>query len=255
MFPESFIIGNTKIKLGAIASTNDFTRELLTKGDKITEGTVVIAENQYNGKGQRGNNWVSEPGMGLTFSVVLFPKFLSPSDQFELSQAISLGIVSYLREVLPVNMSAICVKWPNDIYVEEKKICGILIENSVSGSRLTHSIVGIGLNINQKIFNDSLPNPTSMRLCSGSWFKGTQVLNGLCGYLDARYIELRNGASQKIKEDYLQSMYGYGMIREYQINGVLHRARAKGVDTSGRLILAIEGAEDVYCDFKEVVFL
>ncbi|MBL4754156.1 MAG: biotin--[acetyl-CoA-carboxylase] ligase [Flavobacteriales bacterium] len=242
------------IKLDATTSTNDYAQALLTKGENIAEGTVVIADKQLMGRGQRGNSWVSEPGLNLTFSIILYPKFLRPSDQFELSKAISLGIVSYLRTALPVNLSLISVKWPNDIYVGDKKVCGILIENLVSGAKLTHSVVGIGLNVNQTQFSDSLPNPTSMHLVANSAFDLEQVRKELFGYLDARYLTLRNGAWHKMNKEYAASLYRFGEMREYQVKGVLMRAQICGIDDIGRLILESESGEKVHCDFKEVVF-
>ena len=254
MLSDIFVIGNSTIKLGAIASTNDYMRELLTKGEKITEGTVVIAENQHGGKGQRGNKWVSEPGANLTFSIVLYPKFLRPSDQFELSKAISLGIISYLADTLPVNLSEIKVKWPNDIYVGSEKVCGILIENLVSGNRLTHSIVGIGLNVNQKIFDKSLSNPSSMKLLSETEYDLSLTLNGLCHCLDRRYIDLRNNSTQRINKEYLSALYKFEEIWDYEIKGVPVRAQIVGVSETGALIMEDEHGKQVHCNFKEVVF-
>jgi len=254
MLPDTFVIGNTMIKLDATTSTNDYAHNLLTKGENIVEGTVVIADNQHKGKGQRGNIWVSEPGLNLTFSIILYPKFLHPSDQFELSKAISLGIVSYLRRALPVNLSAITVKWPNDIYVDDKKVCGILIENLVSGARLTHSIVGIGLNVNQEVFDKGLLNPTSLRLLVNSEYDLEHVRQELLTYLDSRYIELRSGARHNINEEYAASLYQFGEMRVYEVKGVHLRARICGVDETGRLVLEAENKEKVHCDLKEVVF-
>ena len=254
MIPDTFIIGNVMIKLDAIGSTNDYAHDLLTKGEEIPEGTVVIAENQVAGRGQRGNLWVSEPGKNLTLSVVLKPKFLSPSDQFELSKAISVGIASYLREVLTVNMSAIRIKWPNDIYVGSDKICGILVENTIGGLRISHSIVGIGLNVNQEKFDSDLRNPTSMKLTGGKLFDINLVKNKLCSFLDKRYIDLRNGAYQKIDEEYLEFLYKYQEWGAFEVNGKAIVGKITGVTKSGKLILELEDGKEIQCDFKEVTF-
>ena len=254
MLSDIFVIGSSTIKLDAIASTNDYTRDLLTKSEKITEGTVVIAENQHGGRGQRGNSWISEPGSNLTFSIVLYPKFLSPSDQFVLSKAISLGIVSYLAESLPVNVSEIKIKWPNDIYVGAKKLCGILIENSVSGNKLNHSIVGIGLNVNQESFDASLPNPTSMKILGGKAYDLLTCFEALCACLDRQFIELRNNASKRINTEYLNALYQFEESGIYIINGVTVQARIVGVSKAGALELIKDDGKKVECNFKEVVF-
>lgn len=255
MLPDSLIFGSAKIKLDAIGSTNDFARDLLTKGDEILEGTVVIAENQQTGRGQRGNSWVSEAGMNLTFSVVLFPKFLSPSDQFELSKAISLGIINYLRDVLPVNMTGVRIKWPNDIYVGNEKICGILIENAISGSKILHAVVGIGLNVNQDHFEKSLANPTSMKLVSGEHFELEHQLSCLLGYLDRSYVELRNRGSQKLNNNYVKNLYRYKELAQFKIGNQPIQATIIGVDGSGKLILEKENKEQMHADFQEVKFV
>ena len=254
MLPNSLIIGSTKIKLDAIASTNDFIRDLLTKEEEVIEGTVVIAENQHGDRGQRGNNWISEPGKNLTFSFVLYPKFLAPSDQFDLSKAISMAIVKYLQEVLPVNMSAVRVKWPNDIYVGEKKICGILIENAVSGSNIQHSVVGIGLNVNQEQFDADLPNPTSMKMITGDSREVDEILNELCGYLDAAYIDGKHNQFRNVNSIYEECLYLYGETKGYIMNGEAMKASIQGVDEAGKLILKMESGEIVHADFKEVSY-
>lgn len=254
MLPDTLVFGRIKIKLDAIGSTNDYIHDLLTKGEDLTEGTVVFAENQSAGRGQRGNKWDSEPGQNLTFSVVLFPKFLSPSDQFSLSKAISLGIVSYLSEVLSVNMSAIRVKWPNDIYVKDKKIGGILIENAVSGTKLIHSIIGIGINVNQEEFNPGLPNPSSMKLVAGCGFELNEVLSELCTHLDRRYFELRNCSHQNMHTEYLDKLYEYQVWRDFKVKGVAIRGRILDVMRSGKLVIEVKDGEDIQCDYKEVVF-
>jgi len=254
MLSDIFVIGNNTIKLDAIASTNDYLRELLTKGEKITEGSVVIAENQHGGKGQRGKKWMSEPGENLTFSILLYPRFLRASDQFELSKAISLGIVSYLQDTLPVNVSEIKVKWPNDIYIGREKVCGILIENAVSGNQVAHSIIGIGLNVNQQVFDKSIPNPTSMKLSSQKDHDLSLVLEGLCQYLDRRYMRLRNTPLREAAEEYLGVLYRFAEIWDYEVNGVPLRAQIVGVSGTGCLMLEDEHGKQIHCNHQEVSF-
>ena len=151
------------IWLERVDSTNDEARRHISEIDNLS---VVSALRQTAGRGQRGNRWQSADGENLTFSIVL--KFgadqlesMAASGQFVISEVAALSVVDFLaRHDIEAK-----IKWPNDIYVGDKKICGILIENALKGNCLSHSIVGIGLNVNQTVFDPSLPNPTSMAIC------------------------------------------------------------------------------------------
>lgn len=137
-------------------------------------GTVVTAREQTAGRGQRGNSWESEPGANLTFSLVLRPHKWPATRQFELSMAVAVGVCRALRRSLPD--ADIRVKWPNDIYAGDLKMVGILIENTVSGSYITRSIAGIGINVNQTVFRSKAPNPVSMAQIAGHPFDLDTVL-------------------------------------------------------------------------------
>lgn len=129
-------------------------------------GTVVTAREQTAGRGQRGNSWESEPGANLTFSLILRPQQWPAARQFELSMAVAVGVCRALRRALPPDAD-VRVKWPNDIYAGNRKMVGILIESTISGSLITRSIAGIGINVNQTIFRSSAPNPVSMAQLAG----------------------------------------------------------------------------------------
>lgn len=145
------------IKLDSIGSTNSY---LASRAIDLPHATVVSTYNQTAGRGQRGNTWESEPNKNLSFSVLLRPKNIIARQQFYLSEAVSIAIVNTLNRHIP--NQKISIKWPNDIYVNDMKICGILIENTLSGYNITQSIVGIGLNINQLKFLSDAPNPISL---------------------------------------------------------------------------------------------
>ena len=130
------------IKKNQISSTNTVAIELLKK-EELPEGTIIWADEQTKGRGQRGNSWESEPGTNLTISIILFPHFLKAEDQFLLSKVTSLAITDYLAN----RFNQVTIKWPNDIYVANDKIAGILIENSIIGSSFEYAVIGIGLNI------------------------------------------------------------------------------------------------------------
>ena len=146
------------IWLESVDSTNDVAKRHISDIDNLS---VLSALEQTAGRGQRGNSWTSAPGENLMFSIVLKSPALMAEEHFALNEIAALSVSEFLSTY---GIKA-QIKWPNDIYVDEKKICGILIENSFRGKSISSSIIGIGLNINQRNFNVNLPNPTSMLLC------------------------------------------------------------------------------------------
>lgn len=154
------------IHLDTCPSTNS---ELAARAASLPDGTVVVCRCQSAGRGQRGNTWESEPGSNLTFSILLRPHAIGAARQFELSMIISLAIVRAVDNILSRNGSgARCsIKWPNDIYVGDRKLCGILIENVLSGNSISRSIAGIGINVNQRRFMSDAPNPVSIVQLTG----------------------------------------------------------------------------------------
>ena len=146
------------IWLESVDSTNEEAKRHISDIDNLS---VLSALEQTAGRGQRGNKWTSNTGENLMFSIVLKDPKISARDQFVLNEIASLAVVDFLS----MHGISARIKWPNDIYVGLKKICGILIENSLHGTAISSSIIGIGLNINQRNFNVNLPNPTSMVLC------------------------------------------------------------------------------------------
>jgi BirA family biotin operon repressor/biotin-[acetyl-CoA-carboxylase] ligase len=182
-----------------LPSTNDKLMELLLQG--CEEGTVVAALKQTSGRGQQGARWESEEGMNLTFSVGLHPTFLPAECMFYLSKAVSLGVVDYLKK----EKIEAAIKWPNDIYVGDEKIAGMLIEQRISGELISQSAVGIGLNVNQKEFAHA-PNATSMLRCDGKERDIASALNELVSCILVRYDGLRSSSSN-IDADYMRHLY------------------------------------------------
>ena len=212
-----------------VTSTNDIARE----GD-YTHGDVVVADVQTAGRGQRGNRWESAGGANLTFSMVLRPTFLAVADQFLLSEAVALAIVDMLGDY---GITA-QVKWPNDIYVDGRKIAGILIENDIMGAAMSRSIVGIGLNVNQTEFDPSLPGPISMKLASGRYFDRGDTLTRLLKTLTVRCESLARGASDTIIRDYHHHLYRLGEPAQYTLpDGTVFTGTIKRVRPSGELVV------------------
>ena len=151
------------IKVAGTASTNSLLAE---RAAELGHGSVIVAGEQTAGRGQRGNSWESEPGKNLTFSILLKPQKIEARRQFELSMSVALSLRDAIADIVGA-AAEITVKWPNDIYADDSKICGILIENTLSGTVILHSVVGAGININQRRFVSNAPNPVSVVMLTG----------------------------------------------------------------------------------------
>lgn len=160
--------------VGETGSTNSL---LASEAPHLAHGAVVAARIQTSGRGQRGNTWEAEPNRNLTFSMLLRPRTIMAATQFELSMLVSLGVCDALAAASGERFS---VKWPNDIYHGDRKICGILIENSLDGRRIGRSIAGIGINVNQRVFVSDAPNPVSLANVTGREFDLDSLLTQVC---------------------------------------------------------------------------
>ncbi len=239
------------IELETVRSTNDTALELL-KEKELTEGTVIWAHEQTAGKGQGVNHWESEPGRNLTFTLVLHPRFMKPEEQFLLNKCIALGVYDFVKT--RIGQGKAFVKWPNDIYAGELKIGGILINNTISGSTFETTVAGIGLNVNQQVFNPSLPNPVSLKLITGKESDLWSSLQELTGYLEKRYQSLRDGKSAAINADYLAALLGFNDWRSFRINGGMVDGKITGVTEFGRLVLETRDSRILQLDHHEVEF-
>lgn len=207
---STLFIGQKKIVLPSVDSTNNFAANLI-KETNVVDGTVILSEKQTNGRGQSGNSWQSAYGDNITCSYILRPKFLDIEEQFYISIITSLAIISTLKSygIEPK------IKWPNDILVGSRKIAGILIENSISGKTLNHSIIGVGLNVNQTSFDLGI-SATSIANVTGQIQIKETVLDRLSGNLEKYYLQLRAGSFEDIKAEYLTELYGYGEQLKYR---------------------------------------
>jgi BirA family transcriptional regulator, biotin operon repressor / biotin---[acetyl-CoA-carboxylase] ligase len=247
------LIGSHIIELEKAASTNAYTDKLLLS-EKPEEGTVIIAYQQTQGKGQDQNKWESEANKNLTFSIILYPWFLDPSEQFKLIEVTALGITDFVKSLLPFNNS-IKIKWPNDIYVGDHKLCGTLVQNSIVGPQLTECIIGIGLNVNQKKFLSDAPNPISLQQISGQTYDLKKCLALLCGFIDDRYLQLKNRQYSTLETDYLSSLYRYFEWYDFIIHEATIHARIIGITEYGQLRLESRDGKSYECGMKEVVYL
>ncbi|MDE6333664.1 MAG: biotin--[acetyl-CoA-carboxylase] ligase [Muribaculaceae bacterium] len=163
------------MRIDSLESTNTYMRGHTAE---FSHGDVLVVREQTAGRGQRGNSWEAEPGRNLTFSMMLHPAAIRPADAFLLSMLTAMSIADTLGELLDAE---VCVKWPNDIYVGDRKMAGILIENSFSGSTYDHAVLGVGLNVNQTRFISDAPNPVSMAQIAGREFDLDEVLLRVTG--------------------------------------------------------------------------
>jgi len=239
------------IRLPETESTNRHALELLKK-DRPAEGSVVITSHQTHGQGTDSNSWESEKGKNLTFSMILYPAF-SADQQFILNKAISLGIYTFLKTELPqLNVS---IKWPNDIYIGDKKICGILIQNSIIGYHFDYVVVGIGLNVNQEIFRSNAPNPVSLKLITGRDYDLNQVLDKLLSSILKQYSPEKPDVNGQIEKKYHQAMYRLMEWHPYIVKNTQITARIRGTNPYGQLLLETEAGQDLSCDLKDVKFV
>jgi BirA family biotin operon repressor/biotin-[acetyl-CoA-carboxylase] ligase len=241
----------TLIRLPETKSTNSYALELLSKA-RPEEGSVYITDHQTAGKGTGTNTWESEKGKNLTFSLVLYPA-LAADQQFILNKSISLGIYDFLTAELPKDR--VSIKWPNDLYIEDKKVCGILIQNSVTGNKLEYMVVGIGLNVNQTLFTSQIPNPVSMKMISGRHYNLDEILQKLLDSIFERYTNTRPETTKKIENDYQSALYRCLEWHKYRVNGVCLNAKITGTNAYGQLLLKIETGEIIVCDLNEIKFI
>ncbi|WP_207421821.1 biotin--[acetyl-CoA-carboxylase] ligase [Desertivirga brevis] len=244
------IVGQKIVVLERIDSTNDYLKRELAKSTPFPEGTVIMAEEQFAGRGQSQNKWLSLPGLNLTFSILLFPTSISPENQFELNIAISLATNDVL---LPIIGEEVKIKWPNDIYYRNQKIGGILIENSLQGKRMKNSIVGIGLNVNQTEFDPLLTNVSSLKQITGQNYELKLLLLDFCKAVESRYLDL-NKHNDRHREEYLQRLFRFGEPHFFEIGGQPVLGVIREVDEAGRLVLDIGGERRKFSS-KELSFI
>ena len=212
-------------------STNELAAEAL-KRSKVIEGSAFRADSQTEGKGQRGRVWNSNAGQNILASYIFYPQFLKSDEQFNLIKAVSLAVKDLLDKYLIDKAS---IKWPNDIYINDSKIAGILVESTMKGNYMSSSIIGIGLNVNQRKFGD-LSNATSVVLETGKGCSLDMLFNELSFHLEKRYLQLKQNKNAADKA-YSKAMYRLGEESLYWINNQKVELTLIGVDVLGRLLL------------------
>ena len=228
-----------------LESTNQYLQNLLNEGIDIVDN-IVVTDYQTSGKGQGKNVWESEDGKNLLFSIALDMSFLKAENQFLLTQIVSVTMINVLKKYLPEE--SLSIKWPNDIYFNDKKIAGILIKNEIRGMMMGTSIIGIGLNVNQTSFNEDLPNPISMKMITGNDFELEELLSAISYQLSAISCQ------QSTVNSYTDKLYRYKQWAFYEHEGQVKEMMITGYDQFGRLILKEKNDREVVCDLKEISF-
>ncbi len=238
------------LRFPALASTNQ-TLKWLHQKESLDEYTVVVCGSQTAGKGQVGNHWESEQDKNLTFSLLLKPTYIQIHQQFLISKAVSLGILEALKEY----GSEFFIKWPNDIYYQDKKIGGILIENSLSRDVISSCIIGVGINVNQTIFVSNAPNPLSLKTIVGQELELEkllmQVLQSLEKYIDV----LKSSNAHALDDMYLGELYRKQGFHPYRDENGVFLASIAGINPYGHLELITDIGERRSYAFKEVEFV
>ena len=239
-------IGRKLIHLESVDSTNNYTANLV-KSEGLSSGTVILADEQFAGRGQRGSEWVVEPGVNLTFSVYLEVVNLSVDNQFDLSKLVALSVCHFLAKT---GITAE-IKWPNDIYVNGRKIAGVLIENSISTLHPIRSVIGIGININQTRFGKF--DATSIQSELGQFYPVKDALYSFIESFNLLSEELF-GNSKLLHDGYLDKLYQFKQKKRYKDEGGEFEGEICGVEQSGKLIVVRDG-QKVHYDLKTIAFL
>jgi BirA family biotin operon repressor/biotin-[acetyl-CoA-carboxylase] ligase len=224
------------IWLNTIDSTNKYATHHLQEFYKPI--TVIVAENQYQGRGQRENEWHSEPGKNILLSIVINPTFLQAVDQFYLTKLATISILQFLESTCQIKVE---IKWPNDIYCENKKLAGILIENSLVGSAIKTSIIGIGLNVNQLIFNDLSHKATSLAKLIHQQWEIKDLIYKLINYFETLYCKLQQKEYNWFTHQFQNHLFRLNQPSFFTIKNKIEQGTIVGVDLDGCLKVIVNG--------------
>ncbi len=240
------------VKLNAINSTNTFLKDMV-RSSAVENFTVVVTDNQTNGKGQFDNVWKSKKGKNLTFSILCNFSALEVKHSFYLNCAISLAIYNVVHRYIKNKLK---IKWPNDILSSNKKLCGILIENTVSNGKIQHAIVGVGLNVNQDDFPLEIPHATSLKMLTEKEYDKEAILNALIVEIQQQITFIERGQFDMLKLNYEKVLYRNGepsMFNNDKYGNFL--GKILGITYQGKLIVELENESLETFDLKEIQFV
>ena len=250
---KRLLIGSDISKFDELDSTNSYLADL-SKEKEIQDGSVVVAGYQTAGRGQDTNTWYSSAEKNLLLSIFLRTGFIKTEHQFLLNKFVSLGILDYIKRIIDNDDYPAKIKWPNDIYIGNKKVAGILIQNQIQGTYMEHTIIGIGLNINEDYFPSDIPNPVSIKQIINTETDLNECLEKLLDAMDIRYQQMFYRTDASLHSDYQQSLFRFNEKHNYRIGNEIRPGSIIGINEFGRLIIEFnEGNRDF--DMKEVEFL
>ena len=239
--------GHHLLQVKSLTSTNDFL-EVLLNSTSCDNGTIVLAKEQTKGQGMRGSLWESEAGKNLTFSYLFVPGKLRVEDQFYVSKAACLAVSNAVNTMMGNEQSK--VKWPNDIYMNNKKMAGILIKSSLKGEWIQHLSIGIGLNVNQESFK--LETATSMKMESGQSFDLQSVLREVIREVDKHLSWVEGKELDLIDRYYYRKLIGFGKWLLYRIGDKKVEGSIVRIQTNGHVILQFRNGKTKNFDLKEI---
>lgn len=241
------MVGHRIIRLETVDSTNNYAAKMWKAGE-LEHGTVIMADEQTKGRGQRGKEWQSTPGESATFSFVLNMGGWDAKDAFFLQEIVSLALIDTLKNWL---IDA-AIKWPNDILVDGSKLAGVLVETSLSGTKIESAIVGIGLNINQTTFE--VNTRTSIKMESGLNLDLTMVVLTFCKEFEKYWSRRQFIHRDTIRKEYLKHLFGFGEWRDFLDKDGTFLGKIQGLETDGRLMIGREGGTKSY-DIQEIIWV
>lgn len=247
---ETNFIGKNSIFLPEVESTNSYAIELL-KNVNLVEGTIVFTDFQSKGRGQRGMRWQAEPANNITCSIIVKPGFLAIENYFFLYKVAALACYDALTEFLNNGQFDIKIKWPNDILVNRKKICGILIENILSDNQIVWSVIGIGMNVNQKQFDPEL-NATSIKHLLDNEVDKSELQNRICALFEAYYIMLKQKEFDKINTLYVSKLFALNDSCFVEYKGEKMKINVSHIQTNGLLVFKDEKLKVYEADVKDL---
>lgn len=252
---NTFFTGKFLLHLPSVDSTNNYAKNYIANSSPI-DGTVILADEQWAGRGQAGNVWQSDANKNLTFSIIYQTAFLKATEQFWLNMAVSLGIWSFVNSrqlAIKDQPLTVKIKWPNDILVNDRKIAGILIENTIVGMHLKYSIIGIGLNVNQEEFPSDI-NATSLKLESEDEININKILEAVLISIEKYYLMLKERKFERLKKEYIESLYRYNMISKYKNDSEIFEGKIIDIDDIGNILIETKDGRLKF-GFKEISYI
>lgn len=217
--------------LDVIDSTNNYAQHLISQ-KKAKNGQIILAQQQTSGKGQRNNTWQSSKGENLLMSLILFPNHLPIQHQFYLNMAVALSIVECLNKIVQFH-----IKWPNDIYYNQQKLGGILIENSITNNQLKTSIIGIGINVNQTQFPTNIPNPISLKLISANHYQLSSLAKSIASKILQYLNQIEKGHFLTIRNEYKSHLFAHNQWQKFKTNQLSFNGKICDVNPMGHLVV------------------